>query len=235
MTWPRVLHGRLAGKTLTVALDFTASSSSAGVNMFATFVQRRVNQVASSSKITLAAFSTSSSSLDVPRARNWRIPKSYPSPSPIARSTDDIDDSPLTPIAEELPTLPRRPKHVGPTPPEHAEHVKTLLKRFPKSADGVSWAPPRKLSRDAMDGMRTLHNYDPTTFSTPMLAERFRISPEAVRRILKSRWEPSRDQRVRMAERDKVVRQAWIKEQRDIEKAHRGALTDKTHDKLTML
>ncbi|EIW78391.1 hypothetical protein CONPUDRAFT_43169, partial [Coniophora puteana RWD-64-598 SS2] len=56
------------------------------------------------------------------------------------------------------------------------------------------WAPARKLSREAMDGLRALHQYDPESFSTPVLASKFHISPEAVRRILKSRWEPPRDQ-----------------------------------------
>ncbi|KDQ07344.1 hypothetical protein BOTBODRAFT_90414, partial [Botryobasidium botryosum FD-172 SS1] len=53
------------------------------------------------------------------------------------------------------------------------------------------WNPPKKLSREAMDGLRTLHAHDPVTFSTPVLAEKFKVSPEAVARILKSRWRPS--------------------------------------------
>lgn len=49
------------------------------------------------------------------------------------------------------------------------------------------WAPGRKLSRAAMDGLRMLHAHDPEVFSTPVLANKFQISPEAVRRILKVR------------------------------------------------
>ncbi|KAJ6588755.1 hypothetical protein B0H19DRAFT_893515, partial [Mycena capillaripes] len=62
-----------------------------------------------------------------------------------------------------------------------------------KSAFPGGWDPPRKLSREAMDGLRQLHRVDPERFTTPVLAERFRVSPEAVRRILKSRWAPPAD------------------------------------------
>ena len=50
--------------------------------------------------------------------------------------------------------------------------------------------------------MRALHRFDPEAFSTPLLAARFKISPEAVRRILKSRWEPDEKREKEMAERD---------------------------------
>jgi hypothetical protein len=49
-----------------------------------------------------------------------------------------------------------------------------------------------------MDVLRQLHRTDPETFSTPILAERFKISPEAVRRILKSKWEPCSERRTAM-------------------------------------
>ena len=47
-----------------------------------------------------------------------------------------------------------------------------------------------------------------------MLAEKFRISPEAVRRILKSKWEPSKEQRDRLLQRERVQRAKWITEKR---------------------
>ncbi|KAJ7512627.1 hypothetical protein B0H11DRAFT_1946587 [Mycena galericulata] len=84
-----------------------------------------------------------------------------------------------------------------PTPPAWQAHRQSLRHSFP---DG--WNPPRKLSREAMDGLRQLHRVDPATFTTPVLAERFRISPEAVRRILKSRWEPPPQQRTKLLKRE---------------------------------
>jgi hypothetical protein len=83
-------------------------------------------------------------------------------------------------------------------------HRKSIQKDFP-----VGWSPPRKLSHEAMDGLRQLHRFDPETFSTPVLAEKFRISPEAVRRILKSKWDPTREQRVKFAERERQERGAF--------------------------
>ena len=77
------------------------------------------------------------------------------------------------------------------------------------------WNPPRKLSREAMAGLRSLHATNPQLFSTPMLAEKFRISPEAVRRILKAKWVPRGEERARMARRERVRKEEWVRKARD--------------------
>ncbi|KAJ5753414.1 uncharacterized protein N7511_007567 [Penicillium nucicola] len=64
-----------------------------------------------------------------------------------------------------------------------------LEKKFPQG-----WNPPKKLSPDALDGIRHLHAKAPEQFTTPVLAKEFEVSPEAIRRILKSRWQPSEDE-----------------------------------------
>ena len=84
-----------------------------------------------------------------------------------------------------------------------------MRKNFP---DG--WSPPRKLSREAMEGLRELHRFDPKKFDTPVLAEKFRVSPEAVRRILKSKWTPSREKRLKLVEREREERSEHIKSNR---------------------
>lgn len=56
---------------------------------------------------------------------------------------------------------------------------------------GGAWAPHRKLSPDALEGIRALHAQYPEQFPTAVLSEHFKISPEAIRRILKSKWKPS--------------------------------------------
>lgn len=64
-----------------------------------------------------------------------------------------------------------------------------LEKKFP-----AGWNPPKKLSPDALEGIRHLHATAPDRFTTAVLAEEFKVSPEAIRRILKSRWRPSEDE-----------------------------------------
>jgi flagellar biosynthesis GTPase FlhF len=64
-----------------------------------------------------------------------------------------------------------------------------LKEKFP-----TGWSPTKKLSPDALDGIRTLHAKAPEKFTTPVLAEEFGVSPEAIRRILKSKWRPSEDE-----------------------------------------
>ena len=63
-----------------------------------------------------------------------------------------------------------------------------MKRKFP---DGFN--PPRRLSREAMDAVRQLNETDPSVFTTAALANRFKVSPESIRRILKSRWKPPAD------------------------------------------
>ncbi|KAH0565222.1 hypothetical protein GP486_001383 [Trichoglossum hirsutum] len=53
------------------------------------------------------------------------------------------------------------------------------------------WNPRKRLSPDALDGIRALNAQFPDKYTTPILAELFKVSPEAIRRVLKSKWQPS--------------------------------------------
>ncbi|AJT05674.1 Rrg9p [Saccharomyces cerevisiae YJM1419] len=56
-----------------------------------------------------------------------------------------------------------------------------------KKLQGQRWNPPKKISQEQMEALRLLKfNFPELTASD--LADRFKISPEAVRRILKSNW-----------------------------------------------
>ncbi|OCK80855.1 hypothetical protein K432DRAFT_381862 [Lepidopterella palustris CBS 459.81] len=72
------------------------------------------------------------------------------------------------------------------------------------------WNPRKKLSPDAMEGIRHLHKQYPDKFTTPVLADHFKVSPEAIRRILKSKWRPSdEEQEARMLRWDKRGERIW--------------------------
>ena len=53
------------------------------------------------------------------------------------------------------------------------------------------WLPKKRLSPDTLEGIRNLHAQYPDRYTTPVLADRFKVSPEAIRRILKSNWRPN--------------------------------------------
>ena len=75
---------------------------------------------------------------------------------------------------------------------------------------GQAWNPPKKVSPDAMEGMRALHAQHPGYFTTSVLAKQFEVSPEAVRRILKSKWRPGVEQEEKRRERwDKRGERIW--------------------------
>lgn len=75
---------------------------------------------------------------------------------------------------------------------------KALKEKFGDQA----WNPKKRLSPDTLEGIRAMHASDPYRFTTPILAEHFEVSPEAIRRILKSKWLPA-------AEEAEARRERW--------------------------
>ncbi|KAI0449616.1 hypothetical protein F5B21DRAFT_493688 [Xylaria acuta] len=73
---------------------------------------------------------------------------------------------------------------------------KALREKFPEG-----WRPRKRLSPDALDGIRALHTQFPEQYTTDVLAKHFEVSPEAIRRILKSKWTPSPEEETRRQER----------------------------------
>jgi hypothetical protein len=75
---------------------------------------------------------------------------------------------------------------------------------------GEAWNPRKKLSPDTMEGIRHLNITQPDKFTTPVLAEHFKVSPEAIRRILKSKWRPSDEEyEARMERWNKRGERIW--------------------------
>lgn len=79
-----------------------------------------------------------------------------------------------------------------------------LRGKFPEG-----WNPRKRLSPDALDGIRALHTQYPKEFTTEKLAEKFEVSPEAIRRILRAKWRPS-------AEEDENRQQRWFNRGKNI-------------------
>ena len=176
----------------------------------------------------------SSSSSVLPK-RDWMLHTPKPPPSLKPHSDNAAQEPSLSLEEREGPSIRISKKAIQkPTPSAARLHRERMKSSFPEG-----WSPPHKLSRQAMDGLRVLHMHDPETFSTPMLAERFRVSPEAIRRILRSRWEPSPEQRARLLRRELREKQAWIEAKRAAEheeyKALKGGRTNRkrTEDRLT--
>lgn len=80
--------------------------------------------------------------------------------------------------------------------PQWQLQKEALEKKF---AEG--WHPRKKLPPDSLDTIRHLHSTKPDVWTTPVLAEQFKVSPEAIRRILKSKWQPTEEERQRREER----------------------------------
>ena len=74
----------------------------------------------------------------------------------------------------------------------------------------TGWAPRKRLSPDALEGIRALHTQYPETYTTPLLAQQFQVSPEAIRRILKGKWRPTEEEEGdRLRRWDKRGEEIW--------------------------
>lgn len=103
----------------------------------------------------------------------------------------------------------QRPRFAGeesrdariPRDPEPWQVQKAALqKKFKED----KWQPRKRLSPDAIEGIRALHAQYPDKYTTPVLAAQFEVSPEAIRRILKSKWRPTEEEAASRSER-------WLK------------------------
>lgn len=132
------------------------------------------------------------------------------------RTRTESDDpfkaySPLQPNPEFDPQ--QNPQTSTRRKPKWLIQKEALRGSFPKG-----WNPPKKISRPAMSLLRSLHKEDPHQFSLPVLADRFKISPEAVRRILKSSWLPNDFTTDKMMKKSEMTvgseSDAWIRHEK---------------------
>ena len=65
----------------------------------------------------------------------------------------------------------------------------------------AGWQPRKRLSPDTLDGIRALHASDPAAYSTAVLSEHFKVSADAIRRILRSKWRPNDEESADRKER----------------------------------
>ncbi|KAI0687676.1 hypothetical protein BC835DRAFT_392084 [Cytidiella melzeri] len=172
--------------------------------LLSNFVARQATSGGRCAASSFSAFYTTLTGLAA--VRNWRVT----SPAPISLVSDAIEQQqqPMHKPTRASPGSSPGASRV-PTPPQHRLHKEKIKTQFP---DG--WSPPRKLSRQAMDGMRAMHAQHPELFTTPVLAEKFKISPEAVRRVLKSKWEPTKAQRERLLQREERERREHIRQRK---------------------
>ncbi|KAI9720552.1 MAG: Required for respiratory growth protein 9 mitochondrial [Chrysothrix sp. TS-e1954] len=77
-----------------------------------------------------------------------------------------------------------RPKVAQPKRDDWQLQKNALRDKFGDEA----WSPRKRLSPDALEGIRAMNAQYPDHFTTPVLADHFKVSPEAIRRILKSKW-----------------------------------------------
>eukprot|EP01080_Neovahlkampfia_damariscottae_P004408 gene4408-7783_t len=71
---------------------------------------------------------------------------------------------------------------------EKQEEIVKIPKWTKKRVKFGKWDPTRKLSREEMEELKSLSKKDPLTYNFQFLSTKFKISPESVKRILKSKF-----------------------------------------------
>jgi len=89
-------------------------------------------------------------------------------------------------LARQDPARDRRPQLSQKRDPWQSQKA-ALESKFGETG----WQPRKRLSPDTLEGIRALHASDQAAYSTETLSEHFKVAPEAIRRILKSKWRPS--------------------------------------------
>ena len=127
------------------------------------------------------------------RKRKWKLPP--------------IEEVKKESKADEWGPKQKLQHYVATTPRSELEAWKVqkaaLQKKF-----GTGWAPRKKLSPKARDWVKELHSSAPE-LTTEKLSEIFKVSPEAIRRILRSKWTPSPEQ-------EQARERRWLKRRENI-------------------
>lgn len=136
----------------------------------------------------------------------------------------------VAPRRVKFDVQPKRPSTSGqPLEKKKVEDVSwTTQKNALKEKFKEGWQPRKKLSPDAIEGVRDLHEQDPIKYSTEYLAQQFQMSPEAIRRILKSKWSSKQG-----ADKLQERRERWAKRHDRIwdSQAELGLRPPRTKDK----
>lgn len=92
---------------------------------------------------------------------------------------------------------------------------------------GAEWRPNKRVSRQAIDGIRALRQAYPD-LKLNEIAAHFKIPPEAVRRILKSKWKPS-------AEEEAKIQKRWLKRGKKLHQVLHGDAKQKSQDEKALI
>ncbi|KAF8539905.1 hypothetical protein BDD12DRAFT_835901 [Trichophaea hybrida] len=104
----------------------------------------------------------------------------------MPRRTNKWELPSLNEITAAAPTT-KLQQYIAMTPRRDLEPWRVHKAAMERKFGEEGWKPHKRLSPEAIDGIRALHAQHPDEFTTPKLASLFKVSPDVVRRILKSK------------------------------------------------
>ncbi|POS83813.1 hypothetical protein EPUL_005032 [Erysiphe pulchra] len=110
-------------------------------------------------------------------------------------------------------SLSKRKELINEKPQPRPKEPWMIEKERAKEKYPNGYRPLKRLSPDAIEGIRALNSQMPEHFTTARLSKEFKVSPEAIRRILKSKWRPNideaHDREARWARRGEQIWSRW--------------------------
>ncbi|KFY50048.1 hypothetical protein V496_09638 [Pseudogymnoascus sp. VKM F-4515 (FW-2607)] len=128
--------------------------------------------------------------------------KTFNRESPINSSYQDDSSAPRKNLRSKYTEDPEVPTRFSKKPAKKEEDDWVPPPRLPWQSQKAAlqekfsegWAPRKRLSPDALAGIRAINAQFPEQYTVPVLAAKFEVSPEAIRRILKSNWRPDEEE-----------------------------------------
>ncbi|KAI0853758.1 hypothetical protein F5Y00DRAFT_223537 [Daldinia vernicosa] len=120
-----------------------------------------------------------------------------------ARGESKSDSAPPveTKRLKRLKIMKDEPKTAFDTPRPIKKEPWQIQKEVLKAKFPEGWRPRKRLSPDALEGIRALHAQFPEDYTTEVLANKFMVSPEAIRRILRTKWTPTPEEEMHRTQR----------------------------------
>ncbi|KAI0096576.1 hypothetical protein F4814DRAFT_453828 [Daldinia grandis] len=136
------------------------------------------------------------SNLDEPRTGARSRRDKYAEPDARSESKSNSAPPVETKRLKRLKILKDKPNTASNTPPPIKKAPWQIQKQVLKEKFPEGWQPRKRLSPDALEGIRALHGQFPEDYTTEVLADKFMVSPEAIRRILRTKWTPTPEEEI---------------------------------------
>lgn len=179
----------ILGTTWDDSLPFVGGTSSSQTSLSSSVTKDGLHFDSDDTAIT----EISLDAIDALAAESAQYVKSTPASHTVAEASPSAATSSTATAARKLRIRredPRAKFHLSDESWEDRRDQWQIQKSALQDKFQEGWNPRKKLSPDALEGIRAIHAQYPEKYTSEVLAAKFEVSVESIRRILKSKWRP---------------------------------------------